>query len=176
MRQAARHGAEHVHLCAQVQRPARADGACHGDQRTGDPFRHLPGNQDDGQHAQRDGEGVRVDLLDLLQVVPDLRERAVAAPFQAEHARDLAERDLHADARQEPDQHRAGQEIREEGETDGTREDQEARGHEREHPGQRDVLVGADGLQAHEPRGEDEVPDLVGFPEPGRSEAPGEAL
>jgi hypothetical protein len=91
----------------------------------------------------------------LLQGVPKLPERAVAAPLQAEHAADLPQRDLNADSGQEPDQHGSREKIGQESQAHDARQNQESRGHQRQHAGQRQVLIGADGCDPHETGGED---------------------
>ena len=90
--------------------------------------------------AERDHQLVAVDLSELLKVVPELPQRAVAAPLQAQHAGDLPQRDLNADPGQEPDQHGAREEVGQESQAHDARQNQENRGHQRQHAGQRQVL------------------------------------
>ncbi len=130
------------------------NGADHGDQRAGYFLRDLLRTDNDCQHAQRDGQGVDIDLLDLLNIIPDLLQGAVPPTLQAQHAGDLAQRDLDTDAGQETDQHRARQKVRHESQTDDPRQYEEARGHEGKHGRQRHVLVGPGRRQAHQPGGE----------------------
>ena len=78
----------------------------------------------------------------------------MSAPLQAEHAGDLAERDLQADPGQKADQHRARQKIREEAQADNARQYQEGRGHEGQHSCQRHVFIGAGGGKPDQAGGE----------------------
>ena len=59
----------------------------------------------------------------------------------AEHPADLTARDLDPDPGQEPDQHGPRQEVGDEAEPDQAGDDQEHAGHQRQQPGEGDVLV-----------------------------------
>ena len=146
---------EDVHVLSEVQRPAQCNGADHGDQRAGDLLGDLLRAHDDRQHSNRDRQGVEVDLLELLQVGPDLAQGAVPSPLESEHAGDLPERNLHADPGQESDQHGARKKVRQEPQSDDPRQDQEPRRHEGENRGEGHVLIGAHRGDAHQARGED---------------------
>ena len=87
--------------------------------------------------------------------MPELPQRAVAATLQAQHAGDLPQRDLNADPGQEADQHGAREEVGQESQAHDARQNQENRGHQRQHAGQRQVLLRADGGDPHETGGED---------------------
>jgi hypothetical protein len=139
--QSARDGTQDVRVPAQIQRPAQRNGTDDGDQRPGYLLRDLLRADDDHQHRDRNRQGVEVDLLELLQVGPDLAQGAVSTPLEAKHARELPERDLHANPGQETDQYRAREKVRQEPKADGTRQYEEARGHDGKHRGQRHVLV-----------------------------------
>jgi hypothetical protein len=97
---------QHVQVPAQIQCPAERNGADDGDQRPGDLLREPLRADDDPQYRDRDGQGMEIDLLELVQVGPDLAQGAVPARGEAEHPGDLPERDLHADPGQEAHQHR----------------------------------------------------------------------
>ena len=76
-----------------------------------------------------DGDGQRREarLVELPERVDELRDRLAAHPGDAEHPAELAQRDLDADAGQEPDEHRARQEVGDEAEPDEAGEDHERR-------------------------------------------------
>ena len=70
MRQATGHGTEHMHGAAEIERPARGNGAGHGNQRPRDALRDLPCADDDDEYGKRNSEGFVVDVVDLLDVEP----------------------------------------------------------------------------------------------------------
>ena len=162
MRQAAGHGAEHMHGAAEVERPARGDGANHGKQRPRDTLRDLPCADDHHQHGKRHPQGLVVDLVDLLDVEPDLLQGAMPAALEPQHARDLSQRHLYANARQKPNQHRARQEVGQECKADDPCQDKENAGHDGQHAGERQVFIGPGIRQPDETGGENGRSGRVG--------------
>ena len=75
------------------------------------------------------------------------------AALQAEHARDLTQRDLYADPGQETDQHGARQEVCQESQANYACDNQKPRGYEGEHCGQRDILIRAGGREPEQAGG-----------------------
>ena len=138
----------------QLQCPAGHNGAYDGDKRAGDFLRDAFGAHGYQYHSTGDCQGMHIDLFDLLQIGPDLGDRAVAATRKAEHSRDLSEGDLGTDAREKADQHRAGQEIGHEPQAYQSRHDQECGGHEGQHCSQGHILVRTGRREAHQARGQ----------------------
>ena len=113
------------------ERPTCDQGADRRDQGSRNFLRNLLEADDDHQHGERDRQLVAVDLSELLKVVPELPQRTVAAPIQAQHAGDLPQSHLNADPGQEPDQHGAREEVGQESQAHEARQNQENRGHQR---------------------------------------------
>ena len=75
------------------------------------------------------------------------------ATLEPQHARDLSQRHLYANAGQKADQHRARQEVGQEGKADDPRQDNESPGHDGEDGGERQVLVGTGVRKPHQTSG-----------------------
>jgi len=139
--QATRNGSDHMHLLVESERPTYYQGADRRDQGSRNLLRNHFEADDDRQDAKRDRQFVAVGLSELLKIGPELSQRAVTTTLQAQHAGDLPQRDLNADASQEPDQHGARKKVGEESQAHEARENQEKRSHQSKHTGQREVMV-----------------------------------
>ena len=157
MGQAARHRPQRgdaVRL--QVEGPAHGDRPDHGDEAARD--RLDPPLEDDQRREHRDGDrqGRPGRLIDLFQGVPGLGQRSAelvdvdGGRWDAQHSRELPERDLDADARQEPDEHRPRDEVGEEAEPRNARHEQEDGGDEGAQAGVGEPL-GRPGSEAGDP-------------------------
>ena len=105
----------------------------------GDALGHPLEEQDHGHRQDGQHRGGDHDVAEGGQHLPHLVDD-VAARVDAEHARQLGERHLHADAGQESDQGGPGEEVGEEAEAEHARHQQVAGGEQRDHPGETDVL------------------------------------
>ena len=153
--QAARHRAEGGDAVGlEVEAPADRDRADDGDEAARDHRDPLLEHDQRRDHRQRDRERRQRGVGDLLQRVPELDHRAADAGRgstvgrgHAEHAGELPERHLDADAGEEADEHGAGDEVGEEAEPRDARQDQQAAGDQRGEARERQPLVRV-GLQA----------------------------
>jgi hypothetical protein len=91
-----------------------------------------------------------------------LGKALLARGSDPEHVRELADSHLNADAGQEPNQHRAGQEIRHEPEPGQPGEQEQPADQQGRHPGQPDVSLRPGHRQAGEGGGEDDGGCRVG--------------
>ena len=95
-----------MHLLAESECIGYDHGANRRDKSSRNLFRNHFEADDDHQYTKRHHQFVTVDLSELLKVVPELPQGAMAATLQAQHTGDLAQRDLNTDPGQESDQHR----------------------------------------------------------------------
>ena len=135
MWQTAGDGTQNMNVLAEVDRPTDDNGANHGNQPPRYLVRNLLRTNQNHQHTERGGQGVIVNLFNLLDVCPDFIQGTVTAALQAEHAGYLTECDLNSNPGQKPDQHGTRQKICEEPEADNTRQYEQTGGHDREYPG-----------------------------------------
>ena len=147
VRQPARNGPEDRDVVrCEVEDPAERDHPDHGDEAAGNRLEPAPEDDQDREHRSRHEGGLPGRVADVPERLEEV-DQVVAEEGQragllrdAEHAADLSDRDLHADAGEEPDQHRAREEVGEEAEARDPREQEEDAGEQGREAGQPDPL------------------------------------
>ena len=163
MRQAAGDRTQHGHPSARkVQGTARSDGGHHRGQRPGYPAADpaQPEHQDD--HARRDRRRRGTRLGQAGRQLDHLVRQGGPGCAHPEHVAELAGRHLDAHPREEPHQHRAGEEVGEEAEPSQPGQQQKRGDQQRGRPCQLDVARRRGDGQARQPGGQDRGGRRVG--------------
>ncbi len=142
-------------VSGQVRGPAQADRDDHRDERSREPAGDPASRQDDHDDSGRQRRVLPVRVRERACHLQQPGQRLLARGRYPEHVRELSGGDLDTDAGQEPDQHRAGQEIRQEAEPGDPGEQQHPSGQQSRQPGQPDVPLRSRHGQTGERGGED---------------------
>ena len=128
----------------EVEHVAQDDHADHGDEGARDLLVDALQADDDGQDADRHGQGGQAGLAvrDPLECVAELLEGRAAALADAEQAAELPQGHLDADAGEEADEDAVGEEVGDEPEPQEPGDDHEHAAHEGRESGHGDPLRG----------------------------------